>query len=113
MPLHHSSYPVPMDKLEDEIKFLTAALGHMGFKEMLRPVPGVVGLGEQKPYFWISGIGNDRQPLKAEDMEKRITHHYAFSATGLLPDMFIHSGLSFLGFTTADVAFMDRRGQAS
>jgi hypothetical protein len=34
MPLDHFSIPVPEDKFEDFIAFLTNSLQHMGFKEM-------------------------------------------------------------------------------
>ena len=55
MPIDHFSFMVPQPKLNPLISFLTTSLGHMGFKEMFRPIDHVVGLGEQVPYFWLTG----------------------------------------------------------
>ena len=44
MPADHFSLVVPQAKLEDLVSFLTNSLGHLGFKEMMRPVPNVVEL---------------------------------------------------------------------
>jgi hypothetical protein len=55
MPIDHFSFMVPQPKLDPLISFLTTSLAHMGFKEMMRPMDNVVGLGEQVPYFWLTG----------------------------------------------------------
>lgn len=79
MPVDHYSLQVPADKLEDLIQFLVASLAHMGFKEHYRPVPEVAGLGEERPYFWISGLipaGTDAETVLA--LLK--SNHMAFTA---------------------------------
>ncbi|KAF2174200.1 hypothetical protein M409DRAFT_16469 [Zasmidium cellare ATCC 36951] len=53
MPLDHFTICVPEGKLEEMVSWLLAANSCFGFKEMLRPVPHVVGMGEDRPYFWI------------------------------------------------------------
>lgn len=59
MPIDHFSILVPKTKLNPLISFLTTSLGHMGFKELFRPIDNVVGLGEQIPYFWLKGCVPD------------------------------------------------------
>ncbi|KAG9230638.1 glyoxalase/bleomycin resistance protein/dioxygenase [Amylocarpus encephaloides] len=79
MPLDHISILVPISKLEDMITFLTTSLGHLGFKELMRPIPTVVGFGEQQPYFWISTF--EPKPGTEEvaaDLLKK--NHFAFTA---------------------------------
>jgi hypothetical protein len=56
MPIDHFTLLVSQPKVDPLITFLTTALAHLDFKEIVRPVPNVVGLGEQAPYFWISGL---------------------------------------------------------
>lgn len=53
MSLHHFCVLVPPAKAEGLITFLKASLAHLDFKEFLRPVPGMVGLGRDSPYLWI------------------------------------------------------------
>lgn len=53
MSLHHFCVLVPPAKAEGLITFLKASLAHLDFKEFLRPVPGMVGLGRDRPYLWI------------------------------------------------------------
>ncbi|KAF4554343.1 Hypothetical protein D9617_4g000960 [Elsinoe fawcettii] len=78
--IDHTSLSVPQSKLEDIVKFLLASLGHMGFKEFMRPVPNAVGLGDQTPFFWInapSGEGIDEKTIEAICKAS----HIAFKAT--------------------------------
>ncbi|KIW73265.1 hypothetical protein PV04_01397 [Phialophora macrospora] len=78
MSLHHISYPVHFSKFDDEVNFLLASFEHMGLKECMRPVPGVVGLGEEnRPWLWISGLEN-RQPIG--DDVKVLQNHVALRA---------------------------------
>jgi hypothetical protein len=56
MPLDHISLVVPQPTLDPLITFLTTTLSHIGFKEIVRPIPDVVGLGEGNPYLWITGL---------------------------------------------------------
>ncbi|KAJ9617252.1 hypothetical protein H2200_000973 [Cladophialophora chaetospira] len=53
MSLHHFSVLVPPNKSEDLITFLKASLAHLDFKEFQRPVPGMVGMGTDRPYLWV------------------------------------------------------------
>ena len=80
MPLtiDHAAIVVPAAKLDDFVNFLVAALEPLGLKEMMRPIPTSVGLGDQTPFFWVSGIEGDAQTL-ALVMENE---HTAFSANG-------------------------------
>ncbi|KIX95853.1 uncharacterized protein Z520_08561 [Fonsecaea multimorphosa CBS 102226] len=77
MSIHHMSFPVPYSKVDNEVAFLAAAFGHMGLKEFLRPVPGVVGMGELSPWLWITGVEN-RQPIS--DDTKILKNHVALEA---------------------------------
>ncbi|KAH0844093.1 hypothetical protein AYO21_02152 [Fonsecaea monophora] len=77
MSCHHLSYPVAFSKVDAEVAFLVGAFGHMGLKEFMRPVPGVVGLGDTKPWLWVSGL-EDRQPIP--DDAKVLRNHLALEA---------------------------------
>lgn len=79
MPLDHFTVLVPQTKIEDLVTFLTASLNNLGFKEIIRPIPDVVGLGENTtPYFWIAALPEDVE----EDSPKPIvkSDHMAFAA---------------------------------
>lgn len=80
MPLtiDHTAIVVPAAKLDDVVKFLLAALEPLGLKEMMRPIPNSVGLGDQTPFFWVTGIEGDAKTL--ETVVQR--EHTAFSASG-------------------------------
>jgi len=79
MPLDHSSLVVPKHKVEPLITFLTTSLAHMGFHEVVRPVPNVVGLGERAPYFWIDGeVPADVDEKSIDSLLKKL--HFAFTA---------------------------------
>jgi hypothetical protein len=79
MPLtiDHTAIVVPASKLDDFVKFLLAALEPVGIKEMMRPVPNSVGLGDQTPFFWVSGLEGDPETLEAVVRSE----HTAFSAS--------------------------------
>jgi hypothetical protein len=80
MPLtiDHTAIVVPAAKLDDVIKFLLAALKPLGLKEMMRPIPTSVGLGDQTPFFWVTGIEGDAKTLELVMQNE----HTAFSAHG-------------------------------
>ena len=78
MPLDHFAIYVPQSKFEDLVTFLTASLGHLGFKEFMRPVPNVVGLGETTAYFWMSGVPEDVDDKSHGTVMKK--DHIAFTA---------------------------------
>jgi len=75
MPVDHTTLIVPTDKLEGLVAFLKEAYAPLGFKEIMRPSPKSVGLGETAPYFLIIGDDNAK-----DEVVKR--HHIAFTATG-------------------------------
>ena len=79
MPLDHFSLLVPQSKLDGMVTFLTSSLQHMGFKEHMRPVPSVVGMGDAVPFLWIAGLGpEDGDEKTQESLLKR--QHIAFTA---------------------------------
>ncbi|TVY40128.1 hypothetical protein LOCC1_G006875 [Lachnellula occidentalis] len=77
MPLDHMTLTVPQAKLEDIIKFLTTSLQPLGFKEMMRPLPNIVGLGDTAPLFWLNTHDGDAETQEA--LFKKA--HIAFTAT--------------------------------
>lgn len=83
MPLDHSSVTVPASKFEQTVSFLTTSLAHLGFKELYRPIPTVVGMGEEKPYFWVDA----RADIDAREEEVLLkvlkTTHIAFAAESM------------------------------
>lgn len=79
MPLDHFSLAVPQSKFEDFVTFLTTSLQHMGFKEQMRPIPTVVGMGDTSPFLWAAGVALDDGSEKTlEGLLKR--QHIAFTA---------------------------------
>jgi hypothetical protein len=79
MPLDHFGYIVNHSKFEAEVKFLVAAFKHMGIKEMVRLEIPVAGLGEERPWLWVSGMQN-RKPV--EDSVEVTKNHIALTAKG-------------------------------
>ncbi|KAH8807965.1 glyoxalase/bleomycin resistance protein/dioxygenase [Xylogone sp. PMI_703] len=76
MPLDHFSIVVPQAKVDDLANFLVDSLKHIDFKEHLRPIPTVIGMGEERPYLWIVGAdGNENTTL-----ELLKSQHVAFTA---------------------------------
>ena len=79
MALDHFSFIVPKSSLEGVVAFLASSLQHMGFKEMIRPVPYVVGMGDTKPFLWIACIdAKDVDQMTVEIFLKN--QHIAFTA---------------------------------
>ncbi|KEF58512.1 lactoylglutathione lyase [Exophiala aquamarina CBS 119918] len=79
MPVDHTSLAVPLSKVELEVAFFLAAYAHMGFKDAIRPVPGVVGLGDETGCFlWISGFDSKFNPIS--DDAHIFRTHLALSA---------------------------------
>ena len=79
MPVDHFSIYVPVSKIDAIVTFLTSSLQHLGFKEFVRPVPFVVGMGESKPYFWITGINPEEVDEKMLEVLLK-KQHIAFTA---------------------------------
>lgn len=79
MPLDHFSLSVPQSKLEAMVAFLTSALQHLGFKEHMRPIASVVGMGDAVAFLWIDGLGPE---VGDETTQERVLkrQHVAFSA---------------------------------
>ncbi|RMZ85342.1 hypothetical protein DV737_g868, partial [Chaetothyriales sp. CBS 132003] len=67
--IDHLSIAVPEAKLEEEVKFLEAALAPLCVKELFRPVPLVAGLGDsmQNMFLWVSALDSERQPIADGD----------------------------------------------
>ncbi|KAL8994961.1 MAG: hypothetical protein Q9169_005202 [Polycauliona sp. 2 TL-2023] len=79
MPLDHSSITLPASSVAPLLTFLTSSLAHLGFKELVRYGPHVIGLGEEKAYFWLAGILSPETDGKTvEEMLKK--QHFAFRA---------------------------------
>jgi hypothetical protein len=78
MPLDHFAIYVPQSKFDDLVAFLTTSLSHLGFKEITRPFPTLVGLGESTPYFWMSGLAEDEEDKTLSAILKK--DHIAFTA---------------------------------
>lgn len=74
MPLDHFSITVPTSSVDGVAKFLVSSLGHMGFKEFVRPIPTVVGLGDSKPWLWISGKDAENGDQKSQEALLKGTH---------------------------------------
>lgn len=55
MPFNHVGIPVPSRHFDATVQFYLAALAPLGYTELIRPVPDVVGIGpEGKPELWFS-----------------------------------------------------------
>lgn len=79
MPCDHVSVIVPATKIDDVAKFLLTSLAHLDFKEMMRPTPTVIGMGEEKPWFWLMGV--DEGEVDATTFAKLNNRaHIAFAA---------------------------------
>ncbi|WEW61781.1 hypothetical protein PRK78_007277 [Emydomyces testavorans] len=66
MGLSHIGICVPHHKFNKTLSFYLAALAPLGYKELMRPVDNVVGLGIYYPEFWISGVNPDPSPTEHE-----------------------------------------------
>ena len=79
MPLDHFSFAVPQHAFDPIVKFVLDSLQHMGYKEHMRPIPNVVGLGDATPFLWIVGADlQDGEERLQADLLKR--QHIAFTA---------------------------------
>ena len=79
--IDHIGITVPHAKLEEEVKFFEKALSPLGVKELWRPIPEVVGMGDsmQNPFLWVSGVERGTQnPITTEGP----AWHVAFKAKG-------------------------------
>ena len=56
MPLDHVGLSVSKDKYKEVLDFYLAALAPLGYKVLAQPVPHAVGLGKERPDWWIAGI---------------------------------------------------------
>ncbi|KAL9098054.1 MAG: hypothetical protein Q9163_006209 [Psora crenata] len=75
MTISHFSIITTQASFQTMLDFYLAALGPLGYKEIIRPIPGVVGLGADGiPDFWLATAqeGSDRMPAPI---------HLAFSAS--------------------------------
>ena len=78
MPLDHFCVIVPEGKLEEMVSWLVASNSVFGFREIMRPVSHVVGLGEERPYFWVwSDPTTEATDAQVREWEKQ---HIAFTA---------------------------------
>jgi hypothetical protein len=86
MPVDHVLIRVGVHQVDAEVAFLVGAFGHMGLKEFMRPIPSVVGLGdEQHPWLWVSGVDQDQKPFSDDDNSDALGIHLALSAKGMSP----------------------------
>ncbi|KAI5807753.1 hypothetical protein DFH27DRAFT_511529 [Peziza echinospora] len=79
MPLDHFSLTVPRRTFEGLVKFLLDSLQHMGYKEHMRPMPNVVGLGDTAPFLWFVGadLQDGEEELQVALLKRQ---HIAFTA---------------------------------
>jgi hypothetical protein len=91
MQVDHISLAVPYAKLGAEVTFLTSSMAHMGFKELMRPHPAVVGMGVgRSPFLWVSGVDSARNEI-VEDGNRILKVHLALTAeskSGSFPEQF-------------------------
>ncbi|KAI9804109.1 MAG: hypothetical protein M1825_001511 [Sarcosagium campestre] len=72
MPIDHSAIRVPASKFDETVTFYLKALAPLGYVEIMRPFPQLVGLGAGgKPDFWI-GVTDGETVAPAV--------HFAFTA---------------------------------
>lgn len=94
MPCDHFSLQVPASKLEPLITFLVTALAPLGFKEYWRPIPTVAGLGDTRPYLWVTAN-------LPENVDEAVlltllrANHMAFTAESKLTTIFLLSVSKF------------------
>ncbi len=83
MPLDHASFTVPQSKLDPLVSFLNSALGPIGIKEMMRPIPTAVGIGDVVPFFWINCVdaADENEEVQIKTSKKA---HFAFTVKGKL-----------------------------
>ena len=75
MTIDHLGLRVPAESFQAVLEFYKTVLTPLGYKEMMRPMDTVVGLGVTMPDFWILG--------RAEEQPSTVGRiHLAFSAAG-------------------------------
>jgi len=79
MPIDHAAVVVPQSKLDELVAFLLTSLSHLGFKEIMRPAPHAVGLGDVAPFFWLTGVEDADVDAKTLELILKKTH-VAFTA---------------------------------
>ncbi|KAK2795456.1 hypothetical protein FQN52_005223 [Onygenales sp. PD_12] len=77
MPISHIGLSVPLSRFNETVTFYKSALAPLGYKEHLRPVENVVGLGAMYPDFWITGVKDDDDD--DEPAQQQPSVHVAFS----------------------------------
>ena len=77
--IDHLGVFCPPEMVDEEVNFLTAALGPLGIKEQFRIMPQVVAMGDkpQNAFLWVSGL-HSSGPLKSPVTPM----HLAFKAKG-------------------------------
>ncbi|EGC48095.1 glyoxalase/bleomycin resistance protein/dioxygenase [Histoplasma capsulatum var. duboisii H88] len=80
MGLSHLGFCVPASRLDEVVAFYKAALAPLGYRELMRPAPHVVGFGAYYPDFWITGVEGEEDGDDARDENglKRKPIHVAF-----------------------------------
>jgi lactoylglutathione lyase len=66
MPIDHIGLNVPVESFDSIVEFYKKALTPLGYKEMMRPVDNVVGLGEKVPDFWIAADTEAKTPAAGQ-----------------------------------------------
>ncbi|KAJ9642099.1 uncharacterized protein PV06_03331 [Exophiala oligosperma] len=72
-PIDHITIPCAASKVDAEVAFFIKAFAHMGVKEVMRPFPDYVGLGDTSPWLWISGLNEKFEPI-ADDVHIQSMH---------------------------------------
>lgn len=80
-PIDHITIPCAASKVDAEVAFFIKAFAHMGVKEVMRPFPDYVGLGDTSPWLWISGLNEKFEPI-ADDVHIQ-SMHVAVTAKGM------------------------------
>jgi hypothetical protein len=78
--IDHTAIVISASKLDDFVRPLLAAPQPPGLKETMR-FPNSIGLGDQRPLFWVTGIEGDAETLKVMMQNE----HTAFIAGGREP----------------------------
>ena len=92
MGFSHIGFCVPHHKFDETVAFYLSALAPLGYKEHMRPVDNVVGLGVYYPDFWITGVKDGEAEAEGQGEEdataaqtNRKPIHIAFSANSKSP----------------------------
>ncbi len=79
--IDHIGITIPLTKLEEEVKFLETALAPSAVKELFRPAPEVLGMGDSmgNPFLWVSALEHDTHK---PGTSQGLGWHVAFRANG-------------------------------